>query len=148
MRRGLAAMLLLVMAMPAAAHHIKGLPHFGYKDMGWYPQIPSKETIRRLKHYLVVATTMPGDPKAGSQVNIHLYVKDLKASQPLHATIRYSLSRRRFFFFQDEVAPPTPVTPILELFQIDRIFEEGGHYTLTLLLPDHSSTTVPIEVHP
>jgi hypothetical protein len=139
---------LALTGLPAQAHHMKGLPHFGYKDMGWYPQIPSKETIRRVKDLLIIATTMPGDPKAGAQVNIHLYVKELTANQPLSVPIHYSITRKTLFFFTESVRPRSELRPILELYQIATTFPKGGNYTLTLHLPNQALTTIPIKVTP
>lgn len=144
------ALLLLATAIasPAQAHHMKGLPHFGYKDMGWYPQIPSKETIRRVKDHLVIATTMPGDPKAGSQVNIHVYVKGIRSKKPLDAPIQYEITRKKLFFFEETVRPLSELKPILEVFQIATTFPRGGDYTLMLHLPDQAKTAIPIQVAP
>ncbi|GEM_PF-3336424 len=150
---GHSAMKMLVLALvlasaPAQAHHMKGLPHFGYKEMGWYPQIPSKETMRRVKDHLIIATTMPGDPKAGKQVNIHLYIKDLVSKQPLSTPVHFSVSRKKLFFFTETVRPYTELKPVLELYQIATTFERSGDYSLTLYLPNQTETAIPIKVAP
>jgi hypothetical protein len=140
---------MLLIASPAAeAHHIKGLPHFGYKEMGWYPQVPSKETMRRVKDHLIIATTMPGDPKAGSQVNIHLYVKHLSTRKPLDTPIHYQITRRKFFFLSESIRPRSELKPVLELYQIATTFPRPGRYSLTLQLPNDARTVIPIEVAP
>ncbi|MNK43994.1 hypothetical protein D3C87_627150 [compost metagenome] len=141
-------LVLLLAASPTHAHHIKGLPHFGYKDMGWYPQIPSKETVRRVKDHLIIATTIPGDPKAGKQVNIHLYVKQISSKIPLDVPIHYSITRKKLVFFTESIRPRTELKPVLELYQIATTFQKGGSYSLTLHLPDQTETRIPIEVSP
>jgi len=143
-----AAAVLMLASQAAHAHHIKGLPHFGYKDMGWYPQIPSKETIRRAGDHLIIATTMPGDPKAGSQVNIHLYVKNLSTRKPLDTPIHYQLTRKKLFFLTESIRPRTELRPVLELYQIATRFPRGGRYSLTLQLPNDARAVIPIEVAP
>ncbi len=149
MASGGAVLLALMLASsPGHAHHMKGLPHFGYKDMGWYPQIPSKETIRRVTDHLVIATTMPGDPRAGSQVNIHLYIKNLATKKPLDTPIHYQITRRKLFFLSETLRPRTELTPVLELYQIATLFERAGTYSLILQLPNDVQTVIPIEVSP
>lgn len=148
MKRWLLIVALLATAVPAQAHHMKGLPHFGYKDMGWYPQIPSKETIRKLGRYLVIATTMPGDPKAGTQVNMHIYVKDLKTDRSLDGAISVAVSRRKWYFLTETVAPSVSLRPIMEQFNFAHVFAAGGDHTVQVVLPDATTTGIPVKVAP
>lgn len=45
----------VVFAPPAAAHHMRGQPHYGYTEN--YPQVPTQETRARIGHYDVVVVS-------------------------------------------------------------------------------------------
>lgn len=61
LRKALVPILLILLTgvfyiLPASAHHIAGLPHYGYAKN--YPQVPTDEQVKEVEKYVVSLTTI------------------------------------------------------------------------------------------
>lgn len=65
--------LLAVLAAPALAHHILGIPHYAYEDS--YPQAPVIKYSVEAGPYVVELTGYPGRPVPGERAKMHAYLR-------------------------------------------------------------------------
>lgn len=65
--------LLVVLAAPALAHHILGIPHYAYEDS--YPQAPVIKYSVEAGPYVVELTGYPGRPVPGERAKMHAYLR-------------------------------------------------------------------------
>ena len=63
--------LLALLAGPAAAHHILGIPHYAY-DKEW-PQAPVLKLVEKVGEWEVQLTGYPGRPKPGVRADVTVY---------------------------------------------------------------------------
>jgi len=122
--------------VPASAHHIRGLPHYGYSEN--YPQIPTYEEKRIVDDweisfsYIRIFETKNCD--------LAVYFKNSKTGEPYKGTVRFKVFRNgenpddTHYF--DTLLDPT------NTFRVGWVYEEDGIYTTRVMFMADEKTYV------
>lgn len=135
---------LLTLALPAAAHHILGIPHYKYSEE--YPQIPMVEVLAQTPDADLYFTYMPGTPRPGQDVRFKLYAKRRLSGEPLTPTLKVEVFEKTFGGGLVPVAEPFTVEPGLgpeaNDFKFFLAFAKAEAYVLRVHFPDEGKTEV------
>ena len=126
-----AALLLVgLLARPAEAHHILGLPHYSYKEN--YPQAPTLEYPATTGPYDVLLTSNPGKPVPGERANLAFYIKNRATGRPYDRPITIRVLQTFTFGQNREVLPPTVVQPFEQPHKVSAVMPDEGEYIIEL----------------
>ncbi|MFQ5693725.1 MAG: hypothetical protein ACE5IM_11855, partial [Nitrospinota bacterium] len=131
----LAGLLVLAGAAPAAAHHMRGQPHYGYAEN--YPQVPTRETRAQIDEYdvTVVSYFFQGLRRRRSDtpddVQFYISLTDSRTGQSYTGPLSIELRRkgRRIAAFSHD-------RPFEEaVYRIRQAVPGPGRYELRLSTP-------------
>ncbi len=133
-----------LVAAPAAAHHIMGIPHYKYSEE--YPQIPVLE-VQALTHTSELHFThMPGTPRPGEDVRFKIYAKRRSDGEPLTENMSVEVLRRTFFGGSEVVRELFEIEPGIgperNDFKFFINFRDPEAYTIRLHFPEDGGTEV------
>ena len=123
---------LLLLAAPAAAHHILGIPHYAY-DKEW-PQAPVLKLVETVGEWEVQLTGYPGRPKPGVRADVTVYAWEPATGRVYEGDMRLeaaevtALSGPRTFFGPEL----SRRNGTLQKFAL--VYPNDGNYELTLHL--------------
>ena len=92
------AIAFFALANTAQAHHIRGLPHYGYTEN--YPQNPTREKVVKHKHYYIYVTTYSFEglqrekSDTPDDVQFYIYIKNMKTGQPYTGRMEVEITRK------------------------------------------------------
>jgi hypothetical protein len=86
-RLAAAIILVCVACSPAAAHHIRGIPHYTYSEN--YPNAPKVEYVREIDNVTLRMTyyEIPGT----TSVDLAMYVKDNRSGKSFDGNVTYAV---------------------------------------------------------
>ncbi len=124
-------------ATEAEAHHIRGLPHYGYSKN--YPQIPTYEEMRIVDEwnmnfsFIRIFETKKCD--------LAVYIKNLKTEKPFQGTVTFQVFKNREK--KDRIDPPydTLLDPT-NTFRVGWEYEDDGLYIVRIQFNDGKSNYV------
>jgi hypothetical protein len=125
---------------PAEAHHIRGLPHYGYTEN--YPQVPVNEMTLSQNGYTMNLTTyyFEGLKKEVSltpdAVQIYLHLRDETTGRAYTGPIGLEIRNKNEILYSVERD-----APVEESFYRFRTEIPAGRYRLAVKLPDRSLET-------
>ena len=133
-----------LVAAPAAAHHILGIPHYKYSEE--YPQIPFLEVQAQTPHSDVHFTYMPGTPRPGEDVRFKIYAKSRKDGTPRTAPMKVEVLKTTFFGGEEPIMDPFEIEPGIgpesNDFKFFLRFDEAESYTVRVHYPDETQIEV------
>ena len=132
--------LLLLLATPAQAHHVLGLPHYSYKEN--YPQRPTLEYPATTGPYEILLTSYPGVPKPGEPANLAFYIKNVQASRVYEKPITVRVLETSTFGDNTEIMPPTSRTPFDNEYKFYVTLPDDGEYIVELTMDVEGKTEV------
>lgn len=114
----------------AQAHHIRGLPHYGYSDN--YPQTPTYEEIRIIDDWQINFSFI----KIFETKNCDLavYIKNVPTGKPYQGKVTFQV-----FGNQDDPKDTHPFDSMLDptnTFRVGWVYEKDGIYTLRIVFND------------
>lgn len=123
---------LLLLAVPAAAHHILGIPHYAY-DKEW-PQAPVLKLVEKVGEWEVQLTGYPGRPKPGVRADVTVYAWEPGSGRVYEGDMRLEAAEVRAL-----AGPRTFYGPELSrrngtLQKFALVYPADGNYELTLHL--------------
>ncbi len=131
-RIGLVLALTSVVALPAEAHHILGLPHYSYKEN--YPQAPTLEYPATTGPYEVLMTCYPGTPVPGEACTVAFYIKHAQRDEPYADTVIVRVLQTYTFGSNHEIVAPSQRRPFDNQHRYTITFPEDGEYIIELTM--------------
>lgn len=133
-----------LIAGPAAAHHILGIPHYKYSEE--YPQIPFVEVQAQTPDSDVHFTYMPGTPRPGEDVRFKIYAKHRADGTPRTPTMKVEVLKKTFFGGDEPIMDPFEIEPgsgpEAHDFKFFLRFEQAEAYQVRLHYPDDKQMEV------
>ncbi|MCP4594148.1 MAG: 4Fe-4S binding protein [bacterium] len=121
-----------LLAIPAEAHHILGLPHYSYKEN--YPQAPTLEYPATSGPYDVLLTCYPGEPVPGEAANLAIYIKNRNTDTAYDQPITVRVLQTFTFGRNRVVLPATEVQPFEVPHKLSATFPADGEYVVELTM--------------
>ena len=121
-----AALVVLLGALPAVAHHILGIPHYAYDEQ--YPQTPVLTYRVDAGPHEVKMTGYPGVPRPGERTSLHVYVVRRDTSAPFTGTVTLTVLRDRLLASDSIVYGPITATLEEAVFKFFPEFEAEANY--------------------
>ncbi|MBI4061151.1 MAG: 4Fe-4S binding protein [Elusimicrobia bacterium] len=129
----------LLLAPPARAHHIIGIPHYAYDKS--FPQAPVLRLRDKIGPYEVTLTAYPGNPKPGEKSEIHVYVADPATNAPYEKPVLLEAHRLRIFGFQEKIADAGEGLVDMGLHKFQVFYPVEANYEVVLVLPGLDGTS-------
>ena len=129
-----------LLATPAQAHHILGLPHYSYKEN--YPQAPTLEYPAQTGPFDVLMTSFPGHPVPGERTSIAFYIRNRHTQEPYPHPVSLRVLRTSTFGENTVVEPPTEHEPAGHQHKYFITFPADGEYIAELTLQVEGKTEV------
>jgi len=124
--------LMALLATPAEAHHILGLPHYSYKEN--YPQAPTLEYPATTGPYDVLMTTFPGHPVPGERTTIAFYIKDRNTGAPYAQPVSMRILQTATFGANKETQKAASHEPSTNQHKYFAIFPQDGEFIVELTM--------------
>ncbi len=126
----------LLMAGNGYAHHIRGLPHYGYSKN--YPQTPTYEETRIVDDWQIVFSFI----KIFETKNCDLavYLKNTKTGEPFHGVVTFKVFAQ--WDDPDRVHSFDAHAHATNTYRIGWVYEKDGIYTLRITFNDGHQTYV------
>ncbi len=114
----------VLVASSAAAHHIRGIPHYGYSE--YYPDTPIFTEERRVDNFKILFSyyEIPGQ----KAMDLAFHVKDLKTSKPYAGTLVLQV-----FKDNEDPAKSHPYEAYrnpTNTYKVGWVYEQEGTYTV------------------
>jgi hypothetical protein len=126
----LALAVLIVMATSAGGHHIRGIPHYSYRDN--YPETPVYEVIETEGRYQIVFTyySIPGQ----QALDLAVYIKDTISGEPFTEPVIFRVFGRHE---DPELTHPfTAYRNNTNVYKVGWVYEEEGDYFVRVTFAD------------
>lgn len=137
-------MMVALLAAPAAAHHILGIPHYKYSEE--YPQIPFLEVQAQTPDSDVHFTYMPGTPRPGEDVRFKIYAKSRADGTPRTPKMKVEVLRKTFLGGEEPVMAPFEIEPGIgpeaHDFKFFVRFEAAEAFVVRVHYPDETQMEV------
>jgi ferredoxin-type protein NapH len=126
----------LGMGTEAFAHHIRGLPHYGYSDN--YPQTPTYEELRAVDDWEINFSFIRiFETKV---CDLAVYIRNVKTGKPYQGTVTFHV------YGQSEKPEDThPFDTLLDptnTFRVQWVYEEDGIYIMRVRFKDEQKVYV------
>ena len=128
-----AALVCVLPAGRAEAHHILGLPHYSYKEN--YPQRPTLEYPATTGPYDVLLTSYPGVPKPGEPANLAIYIKNRNSGVAYVEPITVRVLLTSTFGDNTVIFPSTTREPFDNEFKFYVTMPVDGEYIVEVSMP-------------
>jgi hypothetical protein len=122
--------LFLFFVAPSQAHHIRGLPHYGYAEN--YPQIPTYEETRIVDDWQIRFSFIRIFET--KHCDLAVYIQNLKTGKPYQGTVTFHVFGQRED--PDESHPFDTHLDPTNTFRVQWVYEEDGIYILRLRFKD------------
>ncbi len=122
----------LVLVVPAAAHHILGLPHYSYKEN--YPQRPTLEYPATTGPYDILLTSYPGIPNPGEPANLAFYIKNRDTKRSYADPVSIRILETSTFGDNKVLLPRTERPPFDNEHKFQFVFPADGEFIVELTL--------------
>jgi hypothetical protein len=125
---------LMIGSVSADAHHIRGIPHYSYRDN--YPETPVYEIIDKVAHYEVVFTyySIPGQ----QALDLAVYIKDTVTLEPYTEPVVFRVFGRHED--PDESHPFTAYRNPTNVYKVGWVYEDDGDYHVRVTFTDSLKT--------
>lgn len=130
---------LLVLAAPAAGHHIIGIPHYAYDDS--FPQAPVLKLRDKIGPYQVTLTGYPGNPKPGEKTELHVYVTDPATNLPYDKPVLLEARRIYPLGLSEAIQEPRESLKDMVLHKFHVVYPAEANYEVILILPGLDGTS-------
>jgi len=124
------ALAFLLVASPAVAHHILGIPHYAYDEQ--YPQTPVLTYRVESGPFDIKMTGYPGKPKPGERCSVAVYISRLDNGELFDDTVTFTAFRKRWFGKDHAVYGPMDGALEQAVYKFYPQFEEEAEYLLRL----------------
>lgn len=128
--RLLFSLLLALLALPAAAHHILGIPHYAYDEE--YPQTPILTYRVDAGPYEVRMTGYPGIPKPGERCDLHVDLKRRDDGTPFLGKVSLTVFEDGMFGEDPIVYGPVESEAELAIFRFHPRFVNEANYLIRI----------------
>lgn len=135
----LLVLLALLMASPARAHHIIGIPHYAYDKS--FPQAPVLRLRDKIGPYEVTLTAYPGNPKPGEKSELHVYVTDPATNTPYEKPVMLEAYKLKIFGFQEKISDAHEGLVDMGLHKFHVVYPDVANYEVVLVLPGLDGTS-------
>lgn len=130
MKKMIALLAFLLITTTSSAHHIRGLPHYGYSEN--YPQIPTYEETRVVDPWEITFSFIRIFET--KNCDLAVYIKNRKTGKPFNDTVTFQV------FGQWEDPQKThPFDARLDptnTFRVGWVYEDDGIYTMRIRFTD------------
>jgi len=112
------------------AHHIRGLPHYGYSEN--YPQIPTYEEIRDVDDWSINFSFIKIFET--KKCDLAVYIKNLKTGKPFQGVVTFQVFAQR-----EDPRDTDPFDTLLDptnTFRVNWVYEEDGIYIVRIKFHD------------
>jgi len=126
----LVAVWVIIFITPAAAHHIRGIPHYSYQDH--YPETPVYELTEVVEGYLITFTyyQIPGQ----LALDLAMYIRDSLSQEPYDGAVVFTVWGRHE---DPEVSHPfTAYRNPTNIYKVGWVYEESGSYYVRIQFTD------------
>jgi ferredoxin len=138
----------LLLAAPAGAHHILGIPHYAYDDS--YPQAPVLRLVEDVGPWEVQLTCYPGKPQPGARSEVHVYaVEKMRHRRPFPHPMALTVFAIDMWGGRTAIHGPATGARQQNLYKFFPTYPAAGNYEILLEMHDpqtHSTMRFPMAV--
>lgn len=131
--------LLLAGALPAAGHHIIGIPHYAYDNS--FPQAPVLKLKDKIGPFEVTLTGYPGNPRPGEKTELHVYVTDPATNMPYDKPVLLEARRLYPMGLSEKIQEPQESLKDMALHKFHVVYPAEANYEVVLILPGLDGTS-------
>lgn len=124
------AVIIMAVAFPVRAHHIRGIPHYTYQDH--YPETPVYEVTQTVNDYDVTFTyyKIP----AQNAYDLAIYIRDVDSSKVFDGAVIFKV-----FGKHEDPAKSHPFSAYrnpTNVYKVGWVYEDDGHYYVRVSFDD------------
>ena len=117
---------LAVLASPALAHHILGIPHYAYDED--YPQTPILTYKQNFGPHEITMTGYPGKPTPGEQCAYNVYITRLDNGEPFTGTVTLTVFKDNLLGADPIIYGPSDAELDQAVYKFHPRFEAEANY--------------------